>query len=223
LADRPSLSLLPLRCPNCAGDVGIGSEDVIFLCRRCLKLWEEKNGRLKPRRVIFYTGEGSNPHYVPFWTFHLLADTPLGKIDDIESYTHHIAFSEKIELNSEKPLTLYVAAPPFRIEQHRLNLSERFTHNQPLLSVSDPVRGRIWGPVIDEASARNYAKVIFISTLSEARKGSPEFVSRINLTLKEPTLVYIPFLKDSGYLRDPKRSISIHANSFIERPTAIAP
>jgi hypothetical protein len=223
LADRPSLSLLPLRCPRCSGDVGIGSEDVIFLCRRCLNLWEEKNGSLRPRRVIFYSGKGSDPHYIPFWKFHLSANTPLGKIDDLESYARNIAFGESIESGGQRPLTLYVAAPPLRVEQHRLNLSERLTHNQPLLSVSDPVRGHIWGPVIDEASARNYAKVIFISTLSEARKGSPEFVSKIDLTLKDPTLVYIPFLKDSGYLRDPKRSISIHENSFIERPTAIAP
>ncbi len=189
----------------------------------CLNLWEESGGRLKPMRVLFYSGDVKNPHYIPFWTFHISAETPLGKIDDLESYAHHIAFSEATESKEKMPLTLYMAAPPLKIEQHRLNLSERFTHNQPFLSPSDPMRGYIWGPVISEASARNYAKVIFISTLSEARKGSIEFVSKINLTLKNPTLTFIPFLEDSGYYRDPQRFISIHANSFTERPVRITP
>lgn len=223
MANWPSLSLLPLRCPRCGGDVGLGREDKAFLCRMCLGLWEERGGKLKPKRVLFYPGEIKNPHYIPFWTFRLSAETPLGKIDDFQSYKRHIASREAVELKEKKPLILYVAAPPLKIEQYRLNLSKRFTHNQPLFSSSDPMRSYIWGPVISEASARNYAKVIFISTLSEARKGSIEFISKINLILKDPTLAFIPFLEDSGYYRDPSRYISIHANSFTERPLRITP
>jgi hypothetical protein len=223
LAKSTSFRLLPLTCPTCGGEIGLGRGDQVFLCKRCLGLWEEQGGELRPKKVRFFSAEKKSPYYLPFWTYSFTADTPTGKIDDFYSYTRYIAFPEVLGNQENRPLSLYVTAPPLSVDRYRLTISQRFTYTQPRFAPSEPVRGFIWGPVIDEPSARNYASLIFISTLSEARKASREFITAISLVIRNPVLSFIPFWREGNYFRNPSCTISIPTQLFAEKPARFIP
>lgn len=212
-----------MRCPNCADDIGIGSMDKIFFCRRCLTLWDVEDGKLVKRRAQFIKTTSTNPFYIPFWTYGLVVDTPMGRIEDFHGYIRHIAFPRSIEFVDNRPLTLYVMAASVRSEPHRLNLSKRFTYMQEPLSASEAKNGHIWGPTVGEADARNYAKIVFVSTLSESRKNSKDFVSSLEISLSEPILSFIPFREEGAYYREGRTKISISNKLVTERPKMIWP
>lgn len=219
----PQFHILPLRCPNCSDDIGIGSMDKAFFCRRCLSLWDVEGGKLTRRRVQFTEARDPKTFYIPFWTYGLVADTPMGRIEDFHGYVRHIAFPRSIDFVENRPLTLFVMAASVKSEPHRLNLSKRFTYMQEPLPVSEAKSGRIWGPTISEASARNYAKIVFISTLSELRKNSVYFVSGLEIFLSEPTLSFIPFREEGAYYRESRTKISISGKLITEEPKRIRP
>ena len=223
MVKAPQLQLLPLRCPNCSDDIGIGSMDKAFFCKRCLSLWDEEGGKLTKRDFQFIEAPNPGPYYIPFWTYSLIADTPLGRIEDFHGYINHIAFSKSIKFVENHPLTLFVLALSIKTEPNRLIVSKRFTYKQEILTVSNPIVGHIWGPTISEMSARNYAKMIFLSTLSELRKNSIAFVSEINIHLSDPILSFIPFWEDKTYYRELTTRIVVSKNLVTEKPTEFRP
>ncbi len=206
---QPSIVLVPLRCPGCGHDVGIGTHDRAFLCRRCLSLWEQKEGKLVRKAFTWIEGDITTVNYIPVWIFRMTAHTPLGTIDDYSSYCEHIAFLESIKDLENRPLSLFVVAAELSVERFRLSISRLFTYMQPVLKAGGPIGGRIWGPCIDENTAAHYARVVFISTLSEERKGSREFVEGLTLTLEAPGLVYMPFREQGSDFQDITGSITI--------------
>jgi hypothetical protein len=212
-----------MRCPKCADDIGIGSMDKAFFCRRCLTLWDVEGGKLVRKKAKFIEGSGTNPFYIPFWTYGLVVDTPIGRIEDFHGYIRHIAFPRSIDFVDNRPLTLFVMAASVKSEPHRLNLSKRFTYMQEPLSASEAKNGRIWGPTVGESAARNYAKIVFVSTLSESRKNSKDFVSRIEISLSEPILSFIPFREEGAYYREGRTKISISNKLITEVPKRLWP
>lgn len=222
-AKAPSLRLLPLRCPNCADDIGIGYMDALFFCRRCLTLWDERGGKLEKREVRFVGKSDTTPYYIPFWTYGLTVDTRMGRIEDFHGYIRHIAFARSIDFVENHPLKLYILAALTRTEPHRLNFSKKFTYKQSVLKRSDPRNGHIWGPVVNEAAARNYSKIVFLSTLSEARKNSIDFVSSLKINLTDPILSFIPFKEDGTYYREETTRIAISKRLISEDPRVLSP
>ena len=223
MAKAPSLRLLPLRCPNCADDIGIGSMDALFFCRRCLALWDEREGKLEKRDVQFIGKTDLTPYYIPFWTYGLAVDTRMGRIEDFHGYIRHIAFARSIDFVENHPLKLHVLAALTRTEPHRLTISRRFTYKQVVLERSEPRNGYIWGPVVGEAAAKNYSKIVFLSTLSEARRSSVEFVSSLEIHLADPILSFIPFREDGAYFREGKSQIAVSKGLIAEKPKVLSP
>jgi len=210
LAKAPSIRLLPLKCPRCSDEIGIGAYDRAFVCRRCLSAWEEEGGVLIEKELVWVKGNQAASCYMPFWVFHMEVETPTGRIDDFMSYCGYIAFLELVGSQKNRPLSLFVMASMLSVERYRLAVSRRLTYAQPVLEREEPRSGLIWGPYLDENYARNYARVIFISTLSEARKGSPEFVRDLTITLSRPRLFYIPFAERENDFRDVTGLITIN-------------
>lgn len=221
MAKGPSIQLVPLRCPRCSDEIGIGIYDRAYVCRRCLSLWEEEAGALIEKKIVWIKGDEGPSCYIPFWVFRMEAETPLGRIDDFNSYCGHIAFLELLGTQENRPLNLFVLAAMLSVERYRLSVSRRLTYAQPIFESSEAQSGLIWGPYLDEECARNYARIIFISTLAEARKGSPEFVRGLTIMLTQPRLFYIPFIERQNDFRDvtelitiPKKLLSLHPENF---------
>ena len=223
MVKAPSIRLLPLRCPSCADDIGIGSMDALFFCRRCLTLWDEREGKLEKRDVQFIGKTDLTPYYIPFWAYGLTVDTPMGRIEDFHGYIRHIAFARSIDFVENHPLKLYVMAALTRTEPHRLNFSKKFTYKQVVLEKSEPRNGYIWGPVVDDATAKNYSKIIFLSTLSEARRSSVEFVSNLEVHLTDPILSFISFREDGAYYREGTSQIAVSKGLIAEKPVVLSP
>jgi hypothetical protein len=215
--------LVPLQCPRCRADVGIGPHDRVFLCRRCLSLWEGEEGKLVAREPVWVEGTDTSPFFIPFWVFSMTADTPGGKITDVHSYLRHIAFLEFAKAQENRPLSLYVVAAALTVERFRLSISRRFTYLQPAFGPGAPRRGVICGPCLDEKSAARYARVIFISTLSEVYKGSAAFLKGLSLTLGSPRLTLIPFgQREKDYI-DPTGSVIVPRRLIEDTPREIVP
>jgi hypothetical protein len=223
LGRAPSIRLVPLQCPRCGDDIGIGPHDRVFLCRRCLSLWEGQEGKLVPREAVWAAGTDTSPFFIPFWVFSMTADTPGGKIADVHSYLRHIAFLEFAKARENRPLSLYVVAAALTVERFRLSISRRFTYLQPAVGQGAPTRGVICGPCLDEKEAARYARVIFISTLSEAYKGSAAFLRGLRLTLRTPRLTLIPFGRREKNYIDPTGSVIIPQRLIEDTPRELVP
>ena len=218
------LSLLPLRCPRCGWHtLGLSDSDAVLLCPNCHDLWEESHGTFVQREYFFVNTDIVSPHYLPFWTYRLVAHTPTGDITDFHGYARHIAFTQTLERTKNRSLLLFVAAFRFRAEMQRLTISKRYTYKQPVFEPGDPRKGLARGPVLPDKIARNYGRTIFISTLSENRKNSVEFVSGVSITLQTPILIFIPFRLDGQYLRDPVSSYTVQPRVLTDKPTRIGP
>ncbi len=202
LTKQPSIQLVPLRCPRCSGDIGIGPNDRAFLCRRCTSLWGQQEDRLVEKKVEWIGADDTDYRYIPFWVFRMTAETPQGPIEDFYSYCRYIAFLETVKVQENRPLSLFVLAVSITVERHRLSASREFTYTQPILTPGKPAGGLVWGPCIDEHAAAAYARVVFISTLAGERKGSRDFVAGLTLRLEEPRLAYIPFREGANDYRD---------------------
>jgi hypothetical protein len=223
LVETPSICLVPLRCPRCGDDVGIGAYDRAYVCRRCLSLWEEEAGSLIEKKVAWVDPGTGSFYYIPFWTFRMEAETPMGRIDDFHSYCGRIAFPELLDIKENRPLALFVMAAMVSVERYRLSVSRRLTYAQPRFEPGEARPGRIWGPYIDEERARNYARIIFISTLSEAYKGSPEFVRGLTIVLTRPRLLYVPFAERQNDFRDATGLITISRKLLPPEPAELCP
>ncbi|MBN2224410.1 MAG: hypothetical protein JW765_07010 [Deltaproteobacteria bacterium] len=223
MAETPSIRLVSLRCPRCADEIGIGAYDRAYVCRRCLSLWEEEAGSLIEKKMSWIKrGEGCFC-YVPFWSFRMEAETPVGRIDDFHAYCGRIAFPELLEVKENRPLGLFVLAAMLSVERYRLSVSRRLTYAQPRFEAGTAQQGRIWGPCVDEQRARNYARIIFISTLSEAYKGSPEFVRGLTIVLTRPRLLYVPFVERRNDFRDVTELITISKKLLPPDPADLRP
>jgi hypothetical protein len=218
LGRQPSLRLVPLRCPECGQDIGIGPDDRAFLCRRCLSLWGQQDGALVERKVAWIGSEDEDCCYMPFWVFRMTADTPQGRIEDFYSYCRYIAFLETVTARENQPLSLYVLAVSVSVERHRLLVSRAFTYKQPILPSSGPKSGLVWGPCIDERAAAAYTRVIFISTLTDGYKGDPKFVAGLTIAVESPRLVYIPFREGPNDYRDGREIASIPTKLLASAP-----
>ena len=216
-----SIRLLVLKCPRCSDEIGIGAYDRTFVCRRCLSAWEEIDGTLIEKELVWVEGNEVTSCYMPFWVFQMEVETPTGRIDDFTSYCGYIAFLELVESQKNRPLSLFVLASMLSVERYRLAVSRRLTYAQPVFRKGEPRPGLIWGPYLDEEYARNYARVIFISTLSEARKGSPEFVRGLTITLFRPRLFYVPFTERENDFRDVTELITINKKLLSHGPESL--
>jgi hypothetical protein len=221
LGRRPSIELIVLKCPRCSGDIGIAFDDRAFLCRRCFKLWGQEEDRLVEKRVEWIAPGDSDCRYFPFWVFRMTAETPLGPIDDFHSYCAHIAFLETVRQTENRPIFLYVLAVALSVERHRLSASREFTYTQPVLATGTPAGGLVWGPCMDEHAAAAYARVIFISTLAGERKGSPDFVAGLKLSLDSPRLLYIPFREGASDYRDVAKIATVPRKLLTHRPVGL--
>ena len=218
------LSLLPLRCPRCGWHtLGLTNSDAVLLCPNCHDLWEEAHGTFVEREYFFVKTDIVNPSYLPFWTYRLIAHTSTGDIEDFHAYARHIAFTQTIERTANRPLMLFVAAFRFRAETQRLNISKRYTYRQPVFEPGDPRKGLAWGPVLPDKTARNYGRTIFISTLSENRKESKEFISGVSITLHSPILIFVPFRLEGQYLKDPVSAYTVQHRLLTDKPAHIGP
>ncbi len=218
MAKEPSIRLVPLRCPRCGHDVGIGPDDRAFLCKRCQTLWGQEEAALVEKKVKWVRTDDSNCAHVPFWVFRMTADTLQGRIDDFNSYCRFIAFLETVHVRENRPLSLFVLAVSLTVDRHRLSVSREFTFTQPAVVTSGPANGRVWGPCIDERAAAAYARFIFISTLSEENKGSPDFVAGLTLNLESPHLLYIPFREGPKDYRDENHIAAIPKKLLVYEP-----
>lgn len=218
---RASIELVMLKCPRCSGDIGTGPDDRAFLCRRCLSLWGQGETGLVEKRVEWVESDEPDCRYFPFWVFRMTAETPAGRIDDFFSYCGSIAFLENVTVGENRPLSLFVLAVSLTVERHRLAASRAFTYAQPVLKKGKPSGGLIWGPCMDEHTAAAYARVIFISTLSEEKKGSRDFVAGLTLALDAPRLLYVPFLEGANDYRDAAKIAAIPKKLLGRRPVSL--
>jgi len=219
-----NLSLLPVRCPRCGWHrLGLTDSDAVLLCPNCHDLWEEAHGTFVQREYFFAQTDIVNPSYLPFWTYRLTAHTPTGDIEDFHTYARHIAFVQTIERIVNRPLTLFVAAFRLRAETQRLNISKRYTYRQPVFEPGGPRKGHAWGPVLPDKTAKNYGRTIFISTLSENKKNSTEFVSALSVTLQSPLLIFVPFSLEGQYLKDPVSAYTVQQRLLADEPARIGP
>lgn len=218
MAKQPSIQLVPLKCPQCGHDIGIGTNDRAFLCRRCLSLWGQQGAALVEKKVEWIRTDDIDCRYMPFWVFRMTADTPQGRIEDFHSYCRFIAFLETVGVQPNRPLSLFVLAVSLTVERHRLSVSRGFTYTQPILVPSEPTKGLIWGPCLDEQAAAAYARVIFISTLAGEWKGSHDFVAGLTLNLESPHLLYIPFREGSSDYRDAHEIATIPKKLLVYGP-----
>jgi hypothetical protein len=133
------------------------------------------------------------------------------------------AHREFAKAQENRPLSLYVVAAALTVERFRLSISRRFTYLQPAFGPGAPRRGVICGPCLDEKSAARYARVIFISTLSEVYKGSAAFLKGLSLTLGSPRLTLIPFgQREKDYI-DPTGSVIVPRRLIEDTPREIVP
>lgn len=218
-----SIVLLPLRCPECGGDIGLGPRDRAFFCPRCVSLWDEEGGKLLKKQCVFGTTTQANPAYIPFWRFRLRAQTPFADISTYGQYLEHVSYAIPAAPVKEQELFLFVAAPSLLLEKQRLVISKQLTNSQPPVTAGEAKVGSIWGVALDEKTARRYAKAILVSTFSEAYKATAYFISHISVNLSRPHLAFIPFFDEGPSYHDSSGIFIIQKHLFDGEPVRFEP
>ena len=192
------LGLRPLKCPNCATDLPVKPNDLVFFCGGCRKAWyisgEEFIG-VPYRTVPPVIKKDMPPEYFPFWVVRAKAVSGTLTVDNKYDIVK-LAPGTSLVREQDKDIPLRFFVPAFRIGNLKSleRLSAAFTRNQPVIgegeekSVSEP-RGCALSP--EDALA--IAPLVIFSIVPKGNNRALAFAREANVEVMGAELVLFPF------------------------------
>jgi len=210
--EQSDLKLIPLRCPECGGDINSKEEDRVYFCYVCGLGFEIVRNKFKKVNVIYakpsHEFTGKTLYYLPFWqilaTISIKKQYSLDYKDIPEELLKVDNFSRLLtglfkEKNARKKVTFFV--PAFGITNRYQLMDEpgfQFTVDPPKLE-KGTTRDMV-GAEYTISDALDLAKVMFLSIQAHSRIEVLD--ADIDFEFHKYRIAGIPFYEDDALLVD---------------------
>jgi hypothetical protein len=193
---RWRLTFMATLCPQCGWNLDGERDSVVLTCSNCNSAWEACEGKFVRVNLAMVAGRGESTVYLPFWKI-----TAEAKGVEINSYADFIRVTNqpKVVQRHWENQDMSFWSPAFKIRPKIfLHLSSRLTISQKDFDTKEATpRHGLYPVTMPQSEAAQSMKLILASSAMTKRKTFP-LLPRVNFTVKDSTLVYLPFT-DTGH------------------------
>ncbi len=185
------LNFLATLCPRCGWNLDGQKDSVVLLCKNCETAWEAKRGRFVP--LDFRTVPAGHPDltHLPFWKMTVRTEgIAIHSFADFIRTTNQPKVVQKSWYNQDMAFW----SPAFKIRPKLfLAISRRLTLSQEKLETEQAFPHEPRHPVTLPLSEAIQSIKVTLAHATVNKKNVLPRLSEINPSVKEATLVYLPF------------------------------
>ncbi len=188
---RWQITFMPTICPQCGWDLDGERDSVVLTCSNCDTAWAASEGKFTRVGLKALPGGDQNPTYFPFWKI-----AAWDKGLEIHSHADFIRVTGQpgvVQRHWEnQDMCFWI--PAFKIRPKLfLRLARQMTILQEEFDMVDEIPKKHLYPVtLPESEAVQSMKITLASSVMAKNRIFP-LLPRASFTVKESTLVYLPF------------------------------
>jgi DNA-directed RNA polymerase subunit RPC12/RpoP len=217
-----NLRFIPLRCLECGWDFQSTVQSKVLLCQHCGRAWEEYGGSL--RNITYDVAapparEKTSLIHMPFWKLRVNIRIIDRVVSDVKGFRNMLSFSlYPKDLNPERELFFYI--PAFRLKQAEEfdRLASQITRLQPEIRwrTTDLLTQLRFGDVqVSREEAREMSMITYLTLITDQVKTGMEPLLKAKIQILSVGLIYLPFVDDFIYLREPVTRVHFHKKSVL--------
>jgi predicted RNA-binding Zn-ribbon protein involved in translation (DUF1610 family) len=209
---RWQMAFMATICPQCGWNLDGERDSVALTCKNCDTVWEASEGRFTRMRFRAVLGKDENSIYLPFWRIRA-QDRGL----KINSYADFIRLTNQprvIQRQWEDQVMAFWI-PAFKIRPKIfLRLARQMTVSQRDFEMEEVIPKRNLYPVtLPQSEAAQSMKITLASSGLIKKKIFP-LLPRVNFTIEESTLVYLPFNETGHEVIQEHMRVGINKNAL---------
>ncbi|MBW1780744.1 MAG: hypothetical protein JRL30_08375 [Deltaproteobacteria bacterium] len=209
---RWKLTFLATLCPKCGWSLKGEKDSVVLFCGNCGTAWEPKKGRFVQVDLAVVPGDRKAVYSLPFWKMSVRAEGI-----QITSYADFIRATRqpKVIRKAWENQEMCFWSPAFKIRPKRfLLLSRRMTMAQEVPTAEERLPGKHLYPVtLPLSEAIQGIKLTLAGSAVNKKKIIPRLPDT-GLSIKNASLVYLPFHETVHELIQPHTNVSINRKSL---------
>jgi hypothetical protein len=193
---RWQITFVPTICPQCGWNLDGERDSVVLTCSNCDTVWEASEGKFIKVGFRAVPGREENTIYLPFWR--IVAQEKSLKINSYADFIR-VTRQPKVVQKYWENRDMSFLIPAFKIRPKIfLNLARQMTITQREFDMEEVVpKENLYPVTLPQSEAAQSIKITFASSVMTKKKIYP-LLPRASFTVKESTLVYLPF-NDMGH------------------------
>ncbi|MEN6438113.1 MAG: hypothetical protein ABFD97_05980 [Syntrophobacter sp.] len=205
------IDFLATLCPQCGWDMEGERDSLVLYCRNCNSAWQAQDRALSKIGFSFFPNERGSKLYVPFWRLRVnISGLPLNTYTDLFRIAN-LPGVPKTREDSE----LHFWVPAFKSQPNlfvRLARSLTILQREPPPD-SDPGDLPLFPVTLPLVEALESIKILIASVAVPKRLIFPR-IPKLQLTLRDHALAYLPFCERGEEYIQPTIQMSIQKNAL---------
>jgi hypothetical protein len=209
---RWKIIFMAMLCPQCGWNLEGERDSVVLLCNSCDTAWEAREGKFIRIGYRVVKGKAEDSVYLPFWKISATAKgVEINSIADFMRVTNQ----PRVPRDEWEKHMMSFWSPAFKIRPRVfLNLSRQFTISQKQFETEASIPKKNLYPVtLPRTEAIQSMTITLASSALNKKKVFPH-LSRIRFSIKETTLVYLPFIDKGHEMIQDHMGISINKSAL---------
>ncbi len=190
------LTFMATLCPRCGWNLDGERDSVVLTCANCDSAWEASEGRFVRVGLAVVPGRGQNTVHLPFWKIKACA-----RGVEINSFADFIRVTKqpRVVQRDWENQDMCFWSPAFKIRPKIfLRLSGQLTISQKEFETKEAIpKHGVYPVTMPRSEAVQSMKLTLATSAITKRKIFP-LLPRVSFTVKDSTLVYLPFA-DTGH------------------------
>ena len=209
---RWKVQFIPTLCPNCGWNLEGQHDSVVLSCHNCKKAWSVSNGNFVKVSCFFTPSSETDAVYLPFWK--ITASSEGLRIDSFADFLR-LTNQPKVIRDEWNNADMCFWSPAFKIRPKVfLALSRQFTVSQYPGTVKEGLPGKMVYPVtLPLTESIQSIKTILAYSAVKKKDIIPNLPST-TLSVKESSLVYLPFIETGSEMVQEDTGSSINKNTL---------
>jgi len=209
---RWQMAFMATICPQCGWNLEGERDSVALTCKNCDTVWEVSEGNFIQVGFRAVPGKGEDSIYLPFWKISA-RDRGL----KINSYADFIRLTNQPKVIQrqweEQDMAFWI--PAFKIRPKIfLRLARQMTVSQKDFEMEEEIPKKNLYPVTLPQSEAAQSMKITLANSGLIKKKIFPLLRRVNFTIEESTLVYLPFDETGHEVIQEHMRVSINKNAL---------
>ena len=209
---RWGLTFMATLCPRCGWNLDGERDSVILTCKNCDTAWKASKGKFVRVGLAVVPGRDENTVYLPFWK--IAAGAKGARINSFADFIRITKQPRVVQKHWENQ-DMSFWSPAFKIRPKVfLRLSAQLTISQKDFETKEEIRNRDLYPVTMPRSEAAQSMKLTLATSAINKREIFPLLPGVNFTIRDSTLVYLPFTDTSHEMVQQDMRISINKKAL---------